>query len=260
MNPNNWSTYHLSAANATNNVGMLHGYLMGKHLYGDNLEHGVAKSLNTHFSMVRQDKTDLLAQFIFPYMNSSSHNISFWGSMFNNSSFQRVNYNLMISAWGGWNEKYNPDGTNKYANRLAQQGMVPLGENNFLKVSMHREIFKSFNLAQNPDSGIQSRMNPIIQYALGEIGMGQKRKPESMIPFSRVADYFTGFNERQGLSKYSPSLFGYMQTYEKRNYVPYKNLYKQTYTAQGKYRTPSTNPIQTVRNIQYRMKERYYRR
>ena len=75
MNPNNWSTYHLSAANAVNNVGMLHGYLMGKHLYGDNLEQGVAKALNTHFSMVRQDKTDLLAQFIFPYMNSSSHNI-----------------------------------------------------------------------------------------------------------------------------------------------------------------------------------------
>lgn len=260
MNPNNWSTYHLSAANAVNNVGMLHGYLMGKHLYGDNLEQGVAKALNTHFSMVRQDKTDLLAQFIFPYMNSSSHNISFWGSMFNNSSFQRVNYNLMISAWGGWNEKYNPDGTNKYANRLAQQGMVPLGENNFLKVSMHREIFKSFNLAQNPDSGMQSRMNPIIQYAIGELGMGQKREPESVIPFSRAAEYFTGFNERQGLSKYSPSLFGYMQTYEKRNYVPFRNLYKQTYTAQGKYRTPSTNPIQTVRNIQYRMKERYYRR
>ena len=261
LNPNNWSTYHLSAANAINNVGMLNGYLIGKHLYGDNLEQGVARALNTHYGMKPQSKQELLTQFIFPYMNSATHNIEFWGSMFESSTFQRVTYNLMTSAWGEWNERNNKDRTNHYANRLMQQGMIPLDNNNFMKVSMHREIFKSFNLAQNPDEGMLQRMNPMLRYAIGELGVGQKQSAMSTIPFAGNAHrYVTGFNDRQGLSKYSPSLFGYMNTYQKSNFVPYRNLYKQTYSAQGKYRTPSNNALQTVKNVQYRIQERKYRR
>lgn len=102
-------------------------------------------------------------------------------------------------------------------------------------------------------------MNPILQYALGKVGLAQERPAINMIPFvGRMSDYVTGFSSRQGLSKYSPSLFGYMQTYEKRNYKPFRNIYKQTYDRTGKYRTPSNNALSTVKNIQYRMKERRY--
>lgn len=192
-------------------------------------------------------------------MNTASHNVSYWGSMFNRSSFQRVSYNLMISAWGGWNNKYNPDRDNDYARRMMTQGMVPVGENDFLKVGMQREIFKSFNLAQNPGVGLSNRMNPVLKYALSKVGVGREQSPVSAIPFvGRMSDYVTGFKDRQGMSKYSPSLFGYIHTYQKRNYAPYRNIYKQTYDAKGKYRTPSNNALYNVKSIQYRMKERRY--
>ncbi|NCU41383.1 MAG: hypothetical protein EOM19_01500 [Candidatus Moranbacteria bacterium] len=241
----------------------IHGVLLDVFINGKTKDRALAESLGRFFNYGMKGAFEKSASVYFPFMSFAVRNLDFYLDLLGNQKYMRFMANVAqgMNTWYDDEEDENYRFSQSFLDFTGQQGWIPLGKDYGIKLG--NAMFDAISLIEDPfESGYQ-KLNPILQQA-NNLSKGEPFNPKalaSVTQYQRMASAIgtiakkEGINMPQDLPDLLPSLFyrGYQFTpYKYRRYsTDYRNIYRSLFFTDGTRRTPSKNPLTTVKNIRY---------
>jgi hypothetical protein len=264
------------------NIARTVSFIYSRYLYGDTFEQSIDASLRSWFNYGQQAPYEQQLTFDIPYIAFPLRSLENWNDRMCNPRFHRLMDDIIDGMYGQYADE---DGQySEWEQFMIQNGWVPI--TNKLGIRLGGSVFDIQSMINNPSEYIQQRKNPILRALtelaesgdlkkavtnLASVGLvnrmanvvaqpnvitnaltGKQQKPKTIASSSSI------FFEYNNYEKYVPYKYRYSQNGNGR-YIYYENIYKDWFNKYGRMRRPTTDPLQLVKNIQWKQYVRFKR-
>ena len=257
----------------TENLARILGFILNKEVYGKSFDESVQKSLKMWFNYGQRSPIEIQLMYDIPYISFPIRSINNWMDRILNPSYARHMDDIIDGAFGQYTDE---DGQydNEFMIFMIQNGWIPL--TNKMGVRAGSGIFDIQNILKDPAGQITQRRNPILRGLQQFIETGELKQATSQLVTtgrlqqasklltlgsynpktktwgeSNVGSMFTATFSYNNYEKYIPYKYNYLRNSNGR-YKYYENIYRDWFTKYGRMRKPTVDPVQLVKNIQWK--------
>ena len=261
-----------AATQITENFARILGFIYNKELYGKSFTANVQQSIRTWFNYGQRTPLEMQMMYDIPYISFPIRSLHNWTARILNPIYAKFVDDIIDGVYGQYADE---DGQySEFEQSMIQNGWLPI-TNNF-GVRLGAGAFDIYNLINNPSEQIKQRYNPILRglnefvYESHDLTKAVKQLASTGI-LSRALKQSTlgAYNSKTNTidkpkaGNASSALFtfnNYEDEYNK--YIPYKyrnnrnkyyeNIYRDWFTKYGRMRKPTVDPVQLVKNINWK--------
>jgi hypothetical protein len=245
-------------------------------MYGKSFNANVQRSLRTWFNYGQRTPLEMQLMYDIPYISFPIRSIGNWTSRILDPRYARLMDDIIDGMYGQYADE---DGQySDYVQFMIQNGWVPLS--NKFGVRMGAGAFDLINLLKNPADQIEQRRYPVLRGSQKSIVSGDLKQAINQLAtigvLNRAANkatlgaynkktntfeqpnigrassvFFEYTNYNEQYKKYTPKKYGYLHNNNGRAKY-YENIYRDWFTKYGRMRKPTQDPVQLVKNIQWK--------
>ena len=268
----------------TETLARILGFIYNKHLYGKSFDESTQISLRNWFNYGQRSPWEIQMMYDIPYISFPLRSINNWSRRLLDPRYARFMDDIIDGVYGQYADE---DGQyNEYEEFMIKNGWVPMAATWGLRLGSG--AFDIQNIMTDPAGQIEQRRNPILKglsefintgdltQAVNQLAITGKLKQASQFITAgaynvskkqwgtpKVQRMFTATFEYNNYEKYTPRKYNYLYNGNGR-YKYYENIYRDWFTKYGRMRKPTVDPVQLVKNIQWkqflkRMQHKYRR-
>lgn len=253
----------------TENLARIIGFIYNRNINNRTFDESINLSLRSWFNYGQQSPLEKQLTFDIPYIAFPIRSIDNWIERILNPRFAVLMDDIIDGIYGQYADE---DGQySEWEEFMIKSGWIPI--TNKLGIRAGSGVFDIQNLLTDTADNIEQRRNPLLKGLVEFIQSGDLKKATSnLATTSAINRAVNTFGVKQGatqktLGNSSTMFFEYNDDYEK--YTPYKyrnnngrwiyyeNIYKDWFNKYGRMRRPTQDPVQLVKNIQWKQYLRY---
>lgn len=253
----------------TESLARVLGFVYNRELYGKTFNESVQNSLKMWFNYGQRSPLEMQLSFDIPYISFPLRSIANWRTRLLDPRYAVLMDDIIDGVYGQYADE---DGQySEYVQFMIQNGWVPVTDK--LGIRMGSGAFDIYNLMRDPADQVKQRRSPILRglQQLIETGdVAQAAKQLSTVgAVNRFAQTATlgAYNASKGTmsipniaritnvtftyNQYTPYKYSYLYNNNGRAKY-YENIYRDWFTKYGRMRKPTVDPVQLVKNIQWK--------
>ena len=258
--------------NRTENLARILGFIYSRELYGKTFDDSVQNSLKMWFNYGQRSPLEIQLSYDIPYISFPIRSIANWTSRLLDSRYAKLMDDIIDGVYGQYADE---DGQySEYEQFMIKNGWLPI--TNKLGIRMGSGAFDIVNILKDPIEQIEQRRSPVLRglqkfiesgdlkqaaQQLATVGilnraatqatLGAYNSKKGKFTQPNVARASSMFFEYNNYEKYTPKKYSYLYNNNGRSKY-YENIYRDWFNKYGKMRKPTVDPVQLVKNIQWK--------